>query len=154
LTIFLVLLYSPLYCCQNDGLIPPPQAPRWSCHLSIPPLDAPALFWLVVGCKTINQRPSKARVYYNLVFFCRSKRHPNQCNKISPRVTHWLRLLFDIPPTAAADYYLIVVFLFKVLATEGQYTFIHLFFLMCLYSLPQLGKPAIAPPNLTTGDLR
>ncbi len=67
-------------------LYPPPRSP-----MVTPPLYTAlrhsGSFWLVVGCKTINRRPSKARVYYNLVFFL--VRFATQIDVIaSPPVLH------------------------------------------------------------------
>ncbi len=119
----------------------PPPAPRWSRHLSIPPLDTPALFWLVVGCKTIDRRLSKARMYYNLVFFSSFESPPpNRCDSVSPRAPHRPRLLFDIPPAAAADYYLIVVFLFKVRPPKANTPL----------SISFFDVPSFRPPNRQT----
>ena len=115
--LILVFYILPTYRCQNDGFAAPPYAPRWSRHLSLFPYATPSLFWLVVGCKTINRRPSKARVHFFLFFFRRSNRRPNRCNSVPPHALPRPRLLSSIPPSAAADSYLIVVFFFKVLAT-------------------------------------
>ena len=66
--LFECLLYYPLYCRQNDGITPAPHSPIVS-----PPLPTllhlAACCWLVVVCKIIDQRPSKARVYYIFVLF-------------------------------------------------------------------------------------
>ncbi len=88
---------------------PPPHAPRWLRHLSIPPCVAPALFWLVVVCAIIDWRPSKPLNNLSIYFFI--VRIVAQINAIMfpPHALTPMRLLYSIPPTAAANSYLIVV---------------------------------------------
>jgi hypothetical protein len=126
----------------------PSHAPRWSRHRSLPPYTNADLVWLVVVYEIFDQCPSKAKVYYNFVFFQRLNCHPNQSNNVPPHAPHPPRLLSDIPPTAAANSYLIVAFSFKVLAPLGRGTISPLLFYVSSFHLPnRQTSHFVAKPN-------
>ena len=69
LAYFILVFDTPHSIVTTTMDLCPSHAPRWSHHLYLPPYANVDLFWLVVVCKIIDRRPSKAKVCYNFIFF-------------------------------------------------------------------------------------
>ncbi len=114
----------------------PSHAPRWLRHLSLTPYANANHFWLVVVCKIIDWRPSKAKVYYNFVFFHRSNCRPNWSKNIPPHAPHQPRLLSNIPPTVAVAPIWLLLFPSKFQPPKAKAPFPLFFFDASSFRLP------------------
>ncbi len=65
----------------------------------------------LVGCKLINQRPSKATMYFILYVFLSFNSLPQMIGQCPPTRSPPVHLCYIIPPTASTDYQLIVEYL-------------------------------------------
>jgi hypothetical protein len=76
LAYFILVFYTPHSILAKTMDLCPSHAPRWLRQLYLPPYTNADIFLLVVVSKIINWRPSKAKVYYNCIFFSSFKSLP------------------------------------------------------------------------------
>jgi hypothetical protein len=127
---FLMLVNTTIFF---KDFIPPaqldrPQNDQIALPLRSPPVARPVLslprrarVFLVDCCVCfIGRRSSNATMYFIFYFFRRSIRRPERRDNTPPHIPPRSRLLTDIPPTAIADYRLVVVSPHPVAATLSK----------------------------------